>query len=295
MKKTISADVEDLLENSDTGHAVFCYHSFGDQIFERLVCSGHSIVHFKPGDTPGCVTIDTMGFAGWASIAFIDVDKVTEVTVDAAAGLNFFRERSQKAISNNLSKYAQPECSPAAVSGLYVFVALQTANDIVQRNAYVPMMTMLDWVVRRFAGTDHKVVVKRHPLCKDEDVQRTLRQLTQEFDHVVVSDASIHEILSGAAAVFTVNSGVGSEAMFHAKPIYCFGRSDYAFVAHQITSYEGLVEATTPIRPRRSEELFLKFFYLYRTQYQISDPRIMRARIGAVLDGRAATAAYFGP
>ena len=41
------------------------------------------------------------------------------------------------------------------------------------------------------------------------------------------SDASIHDLINHAKAVYTINSGVGFEAMFYNKPIVTFGRIEY--------------------------------------------------------------------
>ena len=40
--------------------------------------------------------------------------------------------------------------------------------------------------------------------------------------------------------MFTVNSGVGLEGILHEKPVFCYGKSDYASVSHKISSYESI-------------------------------------------------------
>ena len=37
----------------------------------------------------------------------------------------------------------------------------------------------------------------------------------------------MHDLSSHAAAVFTINSGVGFEALFHLKPVVTFGHAEY--------------------------------------------------------------------
>ena len=51
-----------------------------------------------------------------------------------------------------------------------------------------------------------------------------------------IDNANIHTLLSHSKAVFTVNSGVGFEAILHQKPVFTFGRADYDCVS---TSLEG--------------------------------------------------------
>jgi len=43
-----------------------------------------------------------------------------------------------------------------------------------------------------------------------------------------MSDASVHDLISGANAVFTVNSGVGLEALLHGRPVVVTGECDYS-------------------------------------------------------------------
>jgi capsule polysaccharide export protein KpsC/LpsZ len=49
---------------------------------------------------------------------------------------------------------------------------------------------------------------------------------------------NIHDLLSNCEAVFTVNSGAGMEAILHNKPVFCYGKSDYASVSHYILKDE---------------------------------------------------------
>ena len=63
---------------------------------------------------------------------------------------------------------------------------------------------------------------------------------------IVLSDASIHPLIEGSRAVIAVNSGVGSEAIAHLKPIYLFGAADYDCVAHRVRCEEDFARLTTP-------------------------------------------------
>jgi hypothetical protein len=48
-------------------------------------------------------------------------------------------------------------------------------------------------------------------------------------------DGNIHDLVSRSAAIFTINSGVGFESLFHGKPVVTFGNSDYARVTCRAT------------------------------------------------------------
>jgi hypothetical protein len=49
-------------------------------------------------------------------------------------------------------------------------------------------------------------------------------------------DGNIHDLVSRSSAVFTINSGVGFESLFHDKPVITFGDSDYARVTYRATA-----------------------------------------------------------
>ena len=70
------------------------------------------------------------------------------------------------------------------------------------------------------------------------DGDASARATPGETGEILISDASIHQLIEPALAVFTVNSGVGSEALLHLKPVYLFGRADYRHVCHEIHRYE---------------------------------------------------------
>ena len=140
-----------------------------------------------------------------------------------------------------LSKYAQSQTLDP-LPERFVFVVLQTIGDMVQRNAYMPMLDMLDAVVRRFENSGYMVVVKRHPKCRSRRVRNALNTVAQR-PHVLVTQASIHQLLNSAQAVFTVNSGVGGEALVYETPIYCFGKADYSSVASRMRSACSIISA----------------------------------------------------
>ena len=46
-----------------------------------------------------------------------------------------------------------------------------------------------------------------------------------------MTDAHVHDLISGSQAVFTVNSGVGLEALLLRKPVFVWGRSIYEYAS----------------------------------------------------------------
>lgn len=278
-------------DRPDTAHTPALYlshHTFLSPPFAQLRNAGCDVWHFKAADLPRRETLDPDGFAGWSSLARKRPGDLVlgDVTQDQIGA--FFANARANA-SAQTSKYAQSNIA-VDLPETYVFVALQTIGDMVQRKAYVPMLDMLEMVVERFAGTGTTVVIKRHPKCTSRKVATALDAAGARAG-VMITNGSIHQIMAGAQAVFTVNSGVGAESIVHNVPLYCFGAADYAAVAHQIASREELVAATTPIRFACLPDQVQRFYYYYRNIYQVRVddelPDRLTALISAALERQA--------
>jgi len=258
---------------------VFSHHTVEDALFGRLRADGCVVWHFKTGDLPDSLTIDAGGFSGWSTLATRSLAALGLEDIDLAEAEAFFAERQAAVIGGNLSKYQQPTVGPMTpLPQPYVFVALQTIGDMVQRQAHIPMLEMLRIVVERFAGTGMTVAIKRHPKCRSAQVWRALAAAAAQ-PHVRLVDGSIHQLLAGASALITVNSGVGSEAMLHRVPIYCFGGADYAPIAHSIRSAAAFRALTDPIRPATSAEDLVRFHFYYRTVHQTVGSAALHRRV----------------
>lgn len=228
--------------------------------------TGTMVRHFKAADLPGRTTLDPLGFSGWSSMAAKTAQDLPLEQVDQGLADRYFAT-ANAATAQNISKYAQSR-KVDDISGKYVFVALQTINDMVQRKAFVAMLDMLDMVIARFADSGMRVVVKRHPKCRSTAVKAALGRHAKQSG-ITIAYGSIHRLIANAQAVMTVNSGVGSEALVHAVPLYCFGASDYAAAAHQIRSIDDLNRTTQPIKHRLAPAELRRFHYFYRENYQI--------------------------
>jgi len=263
------------------GTLIFSHHTYRDEQFRRLEANGNQVWHFKAGDLPGTMVIDRCGFSGWSSLADKSADEIPS-SVSQSEVDRFVASSHMAVEAANLSKYQQPKRRGPVSGKRYVFIALQTKNDIVQRLAFVPMLDMLEMVVDRFANSPVEVLIKRHPKCDDDEVSAAISMQLSKAANIRLVDASIHDILSNAEAVFTVNSGVGSEALAYEIPVYCFGRSDYAAAVHQVRSKAELGDLTSPIHRKLPDADHRRFYHYYRTIYQISSPNI-RTRVSEIL------------
>ena len=77
-----------------------------------------------------------------------------------------------------------------------------------------------------------------------------------------IDDISIHQLLESCMAVFTVNSGVGLEAILHRKKVFTFGNADYSSISTKIIFGGSLGNAVQAINHN------IKDFLLYFDEQQ---------------------------
>ncbi len=263
----------------NSSHYTLSFHTEGER---------QGSTHFKPADLPGYAVIDCGGYSGWSSLARSSIaDLELPPLVEAA---EFYDRHVEDIIVRNVSKYPQATtCPTVSLPEKFVFVPLQVKSDRTQELARISMMDMLDMVVERFHGTDTRVVVKRHPKCRDDEVAGKIAELSSA-GAIVVSEDSIHTLVSKSQAVFTVNSGVGSEAIVHLKPIYLFGDADYNCAVHQVIDRDHFWRITETISPALSDGEMKQFLCYYRTRYlvKVSDRRLLSAAIAERVFGEMA-------
>ena len=225
-------------------------------------------VHFKRGDLPRFLILDTGGYSGWSTLSGVDIGDIDLPPLPVARDI--YQALKAQIVEANVSAYAQDDLSTVTepLPARYVFVPMQVPGDRTQKVARFTMAEMLTMVTSRFRGTDIAVVVKPHPKSTNLDQLASLIALAEAGEIVLRSD-SIHRLIAQSEAVITINSGVGSESILHGKPIYCLGAADYDAVAHRIVSPDQFVALTTPIRPAVSDSDLIRFSAYYRTRYLV--------------------------
>lgn len=220
-------------------------------------------LHVQESTLANRCSVDTKGFAGYSKMAN-DFSKIEESTSSISQLVldENFNYLYQEYVVNNVSKYHQNEKAFSS-NGEYVFVALQVLTDIVADIAFFDGIQMLKTIAQYYKNTATKVVVKRHPYCNSLSMQLLIEALVNEGS-IIVSDASIHNIIENAKAVFVVNSGVGFEALMHLKPVVVCGQCDYAYaVSSQVkTPLELLqyLEIDTFLVDERKVKNFLYYY-----------------------------------
>src|SRR5690606_10428044 len=182
-------------------------------------------LHLKLGSLFGYFIIDDKGYSGWGSPAKMDLASITG-RIDAGLADQHWRALYANLVEGGKSKYSQLD-DDAPDFGDYIFFPMQVFNDTVARLADIDTHSLLKALIEWARGSDLKVVVKRHPMCRSAAIAATLAEGEANGD-ILVSNANIHRLIAGAQCVVTVNSGVGAESLLHLKPVVTTGGSDYA-------------------------------------------------------------------
>ncbi len=154
---------------------------------------------------------------------------------DAHSGV--FESYAARLSAGNVSKFAQPPSESRAQlldrnalpSAPFIFFPLQIPHDeSLTLFSTTPeadcVAAVSEWALSR----KQTVVFKEHPA--NRRAMATLRDAIGDHDHVFWSDASIHDLIRECSAVYTMNSGVGFEALFHTRPIATFAAAEYDVV-----------------------------------------------------------------
>lgn len=261
--------------NSKGSSRIWSFHTVG---------RGPNLIHFKVADVPPYLCVDEAGFSGWASLA----DRTLEsLQIQSRPDDEIFmREWTGRYRASNLSKYEQaPLSNSPRLPDAFVFVAMQVASDLTQKLRRWPQWGMVLMVALRFAGTGVKTVVKRHPKC-DSMAIRIILGCLSKLGLIRITQESIHELIPRSEAVFTVNSGVGSEALMYEKPVYLFGRADYQLATWRVGSVFDLWKMTKQFALPIEIETFRAFLRFYRAQYLVNtdDAAGFRLRVVELMD-----------
>jgi hypothetical protein len=221
-------------------------------------------LHVKMSALPDAVMIDRAGYSGWAEAATLPLSALPLAAVDLTEAEAWIAAERSRLAAANFSKYGQAARAPVDIGGAdAVLVALQKPDDAVLRHAWVDMFALAEGVARAHAGTGTRVLVKRHPKCRDPRTNALLRRLA-EFPHVEVTTASIHDLLPAVRAVHVVNSGLGAEALLYGKAVHIAGRVDYRHACHEIHGPEDILTGDAAFAPRLDPATHARYIYWYR-------------------------------
>ena len=166
----------------------------------------------------------------------------------------------------------------------YIFFPLQIPHD--QSIHYFSEYTedeivdaVLDW--SRSSGIP--IVFKPHPIS-----QKAMAPFKDRVKAAGAywSTANVQDLIRHATAVFTINSGVGFEALFQLKPVVTFGRAEYDCVTFHATpeTIKDAWHASQVVPAAELEKRYSRFVDYFLSSYAIdlSCMRTASARLDAI-------------
>ena len=147
-------------------------------------------------------------------------------------------------ILNNTSKFQQPTRSTFQCPEKFILFPCQLPHDeTIRYHSDVSVEASLEALLYTLQlNISHSIVIKSHPanLNSMKSLHKIFLKYREKYPKHLserihwVDKISIHTLLDKCSAVFTVNSGVGLEALLHNKPVFTFGSADYQAAAQKV-------------------------------------------------------------
>ncbi|MET0280967.1 MAG: hypothetical protein ABW278_07570 [Steroidobacteraceae bacterium] len=205
-----------------------------------------------------------------------------------ASRVGLWMERSLLPQANRISV---PVARGAALPARYVLLPFQVRSDSqlllhspLYGNDMEAVVQDLDAALARI-DPSLRLVAKFHPYELPQ-VQFGYRGLPRRFPRVHFVDAPMRQLLAGAAAVVTINSTAGFEALLYDKPVLALGRNFYTTPAlvdclEHRQDLETALRATLAGKPdherRRAFLRYTQARFLASGHYQDFSPRSLHA------------------
>lgn len=201
------------------------------------------IYSLKEAPISSYYSIDRYGFSGWSSICNSSDFSQQINDIDISDAENTIAETKDRFLLSGESKYTQKSLDKDLVKGEYVFFPLQVQNDPVSELSPFTGIQLLKKAAEVAKEKNIKLVVKRHPFCKQDAVVFTLNDIINNNPWVEISDANIHLLNKNAKSVIAVNSGASLEALIIGSRVYNSGLSEWWDAVNHIESLDDVEKA----------------------------------------------------
>lgn len=145
--------------------------------------------------------------------------------IDPETALSFQRDLFAAQALPRKSRYDQPEQRLPVPRGCIAVFLQSESHRGVGEALYLTMRQMMKALMAR--DDPRPIVVKPHPRDMDFETLGWLAQKARKDPRLHILPANIHDILSVASVVVTINSAVGIEAMIHSRPVITCGQADF--------------------------------------------------------------------
>ena len=210
---------------------------------------------------PWLFSIDEKGWGG---------GKMHQVTYDGKdAETDIYEEYKRDYVEKNVSKFDQPKIKEKLdIPANYVFFPCQLPHDeTIKYHSKYSVEQCLEETIKFATHWGLPIVIKGHPV--NPASMKPLKDIVTKYQTkkgvpvVWVENVSIHQLVKKAMAVYTVNSGVGLEAILHGKKVFRFGETDYDTVTEKVEPTYQSLRNSWQTSPFDSAEPYPRFFEMY--------------------------------
>ncbi|EHL97513.1 capsule polysaccharide biosynthesis protein [Acetobacteraceae bacterium AT-5844] len=237
--------------------------------------------HYKVAYLPHMLHFDRDGYSGWSELYRTDRRVIQKIPAPLAD--SYFETLTKEYSEARISKYRQPQAAAIEAED-FVFVPLQLPNDgVIQLKLFPqPYLEGMGQAIASLLARGLRVVVKRHPNCRDKAVE----QFLNSFDSPLfqVSKAAIHDLIPKSRCVVTLNSGVGFESLLYMRPVVCLGKADYSLAGKECADPTAIPEAVEAAIRELDPGFVLKVVFAAHNIYQLdirselaSEQQVLRA------------------
>lgn len=218
---------------------------------------GPNIVHVEQGYIKGFWYLDEIGVFANSSLR---LGQFCPERVHRGHAEYFFNGVSGWMLRNNVSKAPQPERMADRLEPAVAVVFTQEIEGLGPRSHFLTSEQM----IRTAAEHDRAglVYVKLHPK-QSKAARRDLLAVTQDYQNVRVSEASVHDLIEKSRVVITQNSAAGFEALMQKKTVVTCAKSDYRHATLTAKNPGDLRDALDYGPDAMSDFAFEKYFYWF--------------------------------
>ena len=182
---------------------------------------GPRILHALPSYIWGFWYFDEVGVFWNSSIRF---SRFHPDDVDAAKADYFFNGVTGYMLRENVSKIPQEPRMHQPLQPAAAVIFCQEIDGRADRSHYLTTEQMIRTTAAHTRG--QTVYVKLHP-AQSKAARRAILTVCNDFPHLRVTDASVHDLIQAADLVVTQNSAAGFEALMQKRPVIACAKSDF--------------------------------------------------------------------
>ncbi|MEM7242640.1 MAG: hypothetical protein AAF429_10695 [Pseudomonadota bacterium] len=245
-----------LVDQSELASGILQESDHINIIFGPSHADGPNLFHADESYIVGFWYLDPKGVFWNSSLADAEFDPST---IDAKEATYFFNGVTGFMLRENYSKRTQTLRLNAPLDKAKAVIFAQDIENYMTKVHYLTLDQMIETAAQ---ATDETVYVKPHPLY-DAHARDALAARCAEFKNVVLSDASVHDLIAASDVVLSQNSAAGFEAFMQKKPVITCGASDYHHGSLVARSSDALKDAIAAAPDIVKSFPYEKYFYWF--------------------------------